>query len=156
MKKEIKVSVSNDLILLSFMIIRVIIYLDIVFLLDLPIYFYYGVAIIMLPTLYLHFKYQISDSTKKVLLSDKDMYLVLNGGEHISLIEGGAVVYHGHVKLTRPSIPFLINPDYYNIVFRMGDGREFSVSSLLDRKLKNYVNERIDNKKISYKYYMLY
>ncbi|TDQ81709.1 hypothetical protein CLV99_0237 [Sphingobacterium yanglingense] len=154
--KEIKASISKDLILLSFTIIRVAIYLSIVFLLDLSVYFYYGAAIIMLPTFYLHFKYQIADSTKKVLLSDKEIFLVLNGGEQINLIEAEVVFYHGHVKLTRSNIPFLINPDYYNIIFKMGDGREFSVSSLLDRKLKNYVNARIDNKRINYEYYMLY
>ncbi|WP_164108337.1 MULTISPECIES: hypothetical protein [Sphingobacterium] len=138
------------------MIIRVVVYLGVVFLLDLPVYFYYGVAIMMLPTLYLHFKYQIGDSTKKVLLFDQEILLVLKGHEQVNLTEAKSVIYHCHVKLTERNIPFLINPDYYNIVFKMGDGCEFSVSSLLDRKLRNYVNERIDNKKISYKYYMLY
>ncbi len=38
----------------------------------------------------------------------------------------------------------------------MPDGKEFSISSLLDRKLKTYIDERINKDIIEYEYYVLY
>ncbi len=69
---------------------------------------------LILPTLYLHFKYQLRDEGKKIGISSNNLFLVLKGGREINLTEAQGVIFHGHVGLTRPNIPLLINPDYYN------------------------------------------
>lgn len=159
--KEIKMSFTNDLVLLSHMVYLLILCIGVLLfgntILDISNYYYtIVVVIIVLPTLYLHLKYQVIDTGKRLLLSDKEMFLISKDGQEINLIEARQVVFHGHVGLTRPNIPFLINPDYYNVFFTMQDGQVFSVSSLLDRKLKNYIYERISKDLISYEYYLLY
>src|SRR5690606_1686731 len=154
--KEINRSLVNEFVLLTFIFFRLFVYIVLMHFFDFSISFYYGILVLIMPMLYLHFKYLLNDEGKKVYLYDEKMFLVLKDGKEINLTEAEQVVFHCHVGLTRPNIPFLINPDYYNVVFTMPDGQMFSVSSILDRKLKIYIYGRFKKEIIRYKYFALY
>ena len=153
--KELKISFKNEMYLISFILVRLLFFLALIILLNMSSYFYYAMIFMLLPSFYLHFKYLFNDQGKLVLLTEDKLFLVLNNLE-VDLTEAKEVVFHGSVGLTRSVIPFLISPDYYNVIFKMEGGKEFSVSSLLDRKLKNYIYNRINKELIGYEYYMLY
>jgi len=108
-----------------------------------------------IPTVYLHLDYYYKDKKKKIQLNNRDVLLIFNE-EEILLNSASKVIINGSVGLKRSIVHMFISPKYYNITFCFENKRQYSVSSIIDIKLKDIVLEKFDKEIVEYEYFFLY
>lgn len=151
---EKKINIKNDFNVLKDLIIRVFVFICILYIMNLSLWIIF-ILLASGPSIYLHLKYSLQDENKTLIVEHKNISLKINN-KNFSLNSTEKIIIHGSVGLTRNIIPIFISPSYYYITFISKEFGELTISSLVDLNLNELILERFDKNIISYDYFILY